>query len=91
MGKCSKCGKKILYNKYVIFKGRVLCNPCNIARLLKETTDKEKAKADRAAKKLLKPSKKAKKAAEKMGIDIEPAELKEDNDNEKAKDAENSE
>jgi len=83
MGKCSKCGKKILYNKYVIYEGRVLCTPCNVARLLKETEEKEAAKAKRAInRKLAKASKKAKKAAKEQGVDMDflAKPIKEDDD-----------
>lgn len=73
MGKCSKCGKKILYNRYVIYEGQVFCMPCRAAQLSKEAIDKEKAKAERAMKKLVKPSKKAKKAMEDKGVDSTPA------------------
>ena len=28
MGKCSKCGNKIEYNKYSIFRGKIYCLKC---------------------------------------------------------------
>jgi len=70
MGKCSKCGKKILYNKYVMYQGRVLCVPCNTAMKKEIALLKEKVKADKAMKKLLRPSRKAKKAMEDEGITV---------------------
>ena len=33
MGKCSNCGEKIRYNKFKMYRGKILCPDCYATRL----------------------------------------------------------
>ena len=46
MGKCSKCGKKILYNSYKVIEGIVYCLKCEPKPKVKMTFVIEKTVAD---------------------------------------------
>jgi len=85
MGKCSECGKKILYNKYKMYRGKVLCPECYNTRLERKAAKKAKLKRQAELVKITKPSKKAKKKAKEYGlttkIDLK-IDLKGDNENE---------
>jgi len=91
MGKCSICKKKILYNKYKMYRGKVLCPECYDTRLERKAAKKAEAKRQAELVKIVKPTKKAKKAAKKKGLDfgIIP-EMKFDDKNEEEKTAEDS-
>lgn len=67
MGKCSECGKKILYNKYKMYRGKILCLECYSTRLDRKTAEKAIRKAKAEEVKIITPSKKAKKKAKKLG------------------------
>lgn len=86
-----------MYNRYVIYKDKILCDVCNNARLTKEAARIKELRAVRKAKReaAVKPSKKAKKAAkgqelDLMTVDDNPEYTKEDVENEEGKTAENS-
>jgi uncharacterized Zn finger protein (UPF0148 family) len=36
MGKCTKCGAKILYNKFKVYRGKVYCYKCYADRNKKQ-------------------------------------------------------
>jgi len=44
MGKCSVCGKKIEYNKFKTYRGKVQCYDCYDKRLDRKAAKKEAAK-----------------------------------------------
>jgi len=44
MGKCSECGKKIEYNKYKMYRGKVLCLECFSTRLERKAAKKAELK-----------------------------------------------
>jgi len=44
MGKCSNCGKKIEYNKFKWYRGKILCYECYDTRLERKKAKKEAAK-----------------------------------------------
>lgn len=44
MGKCSNCGAKILYNKFKMYRDKVLCNKCYDTRLERKKAKKKAAK-----------------------------------------------
>lgn len=68
MGKCSVCGKKIEYNKYKMYRDKVLCPECYDTRLERKAAKKAELKAKADAVKILTPTKKAKKKARKYGL-----------------------
>lgn len=70
MGKCSVCGKKIQYNQYKMYRGKVLCPECYDTRLERKAAKKAELKMKAEAVKIVTPSKKAKKAAKKKGVDL---------------------
>lgn len=70
MGKCSVCGKKILYNKYKMYRGKVLCSECYSTRLKRKAAKKAERKRQAALTKIVTPTKKAKKAAKKKGLTL---------------------
>ena len=105
MGKCSECGKKILYNKYKMYRGEVLCPECYDSRLERKAAKKaERKRLAKEARALITPTKKAKKDMKKKGItneetgDFMPIEdekkhkkwAKEDNEDDTAKTSEDS-
>lgn len=47
MGKCSKCGKRIRYNQFKRYRGKILCYECYDTRL-----ERKKARQEKAEKKL---------------------------------------
>ena len=71
MGKCNVCGKKILYNKYKMYRGKVLCPECYDTRLERKAAKRAEAKARAEEVKIVTPTKKARKAAKKEGIKLE--------------------
>ena len=83
MGKCSNCGKKILYNKYRMYRGKVLCPECYDTRLERKAAKRAERKRQAELVKIATPTKKAKKTAKKKGIDFGV-------DNEEGKTAEDS-
>lgn len=79
MGKCSKCGKKIEYNRYKKVNGIVYCNKCaekQIAETLFNTVKESKVAFDKfeadmkEVSRIVKPSSKAEEAGERPGIVI---------------------
>ena len=68
MGKCSICGKKILYNKYKMYRGKVLCQECYSTRLERKAA--AIAERNRLAEevKIVTPKKKTKKGRKKYEI-----------------------
>lgn len=69
MGKCDNCEKKILYNKYKRYRKQILCIECYNTRLERKAAKKAEQQAQaEAAKILISPRKKAKKALKKQGI-----------------------
>lgn len=48
--KCEKCGKKIQYNQYVVYHGKVCCPECHMKILTEEIAKEEKLKVEIAAK-----------------------------------------
>ena len=73
MGKCSVCGKKILYNKYKMYRGKVLCPECYSTRLERKAARKAelKRKAEEVRMQMATPTKKARKKAKKLGVILE--------------------
>lgn len=41
MGKCSNCGKKIEYNQFKRYRGKILCKECYATRLERKRQKKE--------------------------------------------------
>lgn len=41
MGKCNNCKKKIEYNQFKRYRGKVLCKPCYKTRLIRKKAKKE--------------------------------------------------
>lgn len=75
MGSCLNCGKKILYNSYKRYRGKVLCPECYNTRLERKEAKKVelKKRAEELSADLVKistPRKKAKKAMQKQGLTI---------------------
>ena len=68
MGKCSECGKKIEYNKYKMYRGKVLCLECFSTRLERKAAKKAELKRQAELVKIVTPRKRAKKKAEKLGV-----------------------
>jgi len=77
MGKCSKCGNKIEYNRFKIYKDKKYCLKCSAAVKLKRKRRKK-------AKELVEPAEKAKEAMKEQGLDYNPFNetIKEDEVNE---------
>lgn len=93
MGKCSVCKKKIMYNKYKMYRGKILCPECYNTRLDRKAAKKAEVKARAEAIKIVAPSKKAKKSAKRQGIDfgVIPEELHNgDSENDTEKETEDS-
>lgn len=65
MGKCNLCGKKIEYNKFKRYRGKVLCYACYDTRL-----ERKKAKKE-AVEKTVEPTEKAKEELKESGIDLD--------------------
>ena len=40
MGKCSNCGEKIRYNKFKMYRGKILCPDCYATRLERKKQNK---------------------------------------------------
>ncbi|GAG61769.1 unnamed protein product [marine sediment metagenome] len=85
MGKCSECGKKIEYNKYKMYRGKVLCLECYSTRLKRKAEAKAERKRQAELVKIATPSRKTKKKAKKSydipkfyGGDDEPEDKAED-------------
>ena len=70
MGKCSNCRKKILYNKYKMYRGKVLCPECYDTRLERKAAKKVERKRQAELVKIVTPSKRVKKKAKKQGLDF---------------------
>ena len=70
MGSCNNCKKKILYNKYKRYRNKILCPECYDTRLERKAAKKAALKMKAEAVKIVTPSKKAKKAAKKKGLDL---------------------
>lgn len=68
MGKCEICKKKIMYNKYKKYRGKVLCLECYSTRLERKAA--KKVIRRRKARKIVVPTEKAEKAIEDMGITL---------------------
>lgn len=68
MGKCSICGKEILYNKYKMYRGKVLCQECYSTRLERKKAAKAERKRQAELVKIVKPTKRAKKSMRKKGL-----------------------
>jgi len=70
MGKCNNCKRKILYNKYKMYRGKVLCPECYSTRLVRKA--EERAERNRQAElvKIVTPSRRARKAAKKQGVTL---------------------
>jgi len=73
MGKCNNCKRKILYNKYKMYRGKVLCPECYGTRLVRKA--EERAERNRQAElvKIVTPSRRAKKASKKKGVTFNPS------------------
>ncbi len=91
MGKCNVCGKKILYNKYKMYRGKILCPECYDTRLERKAARKAelKAKAEEMQK-IIAPRKKSKKASKKLGAIIEDMPILGNVENDEGKTAEDS-
>lgn len=87
MGKCSVCGKKILYNKYKMYRGKVLCQECYNTRLERKAAAIAERKRLAEEVKIVAPKKKSKKSRKKNKI---PELYGGDSENETAKTAEDS-
>ena len=70
MGKCSVCGEKILYNKYKMYRGKVLCPDCYSTRLERKAAKKAELQQLAEMNKIVTPTKKAKKKAKKLGLTV---------------------
>ena len=70
MGTCNNCKKKIMYNKYKRYRGKILCVECYNTRLERKAAKKAEIKAKAEAVKIRAPRKKAKKAPKNMGLTI---------------------
>jgi len=70
MGKCSNCGKKIKYNKFKRYRGKILCYACYDTRL-----ERKKAKKEEAAKTIAEPTEEEKEEFKKYGIKSEELKL----------------
>jgi len=70
MGSCLNCGKKILYNSYKRYRGKVLCPECYNTRLERKEAKKVELKKLADLVKISTPRKKAKKAMQKQGLTI---------------------
>jgi len=84
MGKCSNCRKKILYNKYKMYRGKVLCPECYDTRLERKAAKKAERKRQAELVKIVKPTRKAKKKVRKQGIDFAILDDVTENEEEKA-------
>ena len=69
MGKCSVCGKKILYNKYKMYRGKVLCQECYNTRLERKAAAIAERKRKAEEIKIVTPKKKSKRAMKKYGVE----------------------
>ena len=56
MGKCSNCGVKIQYNKFKMYRGKVLCYECYGTRLARKKQKKLEAEAKLAVEDIKKTS-----------------------------------
>lgn len=72
MGKCSVCKKKILYNKYKMYRGKILCMECYSTRLERKAAKIAERKRQAESVKIVKPSKKARKNAKDLRDEIIP-------------------
>jgi len=70
MGQCSICKKKILYNKYKMYRGKVLCSECYSTRLKRKAAKRAERKRQAELTKIVTPTKKAKKKAKKAKLNL---------------------
>jgi len=70
MGKCSVCGKKIMYNKYKMYRGKVLCPGCYDTRLERKAAERAERSRQAELVKIVTPSRRARKAAKKQGVTL---------------------
>lgn len=88
MGKCNNCGKKIEYNRYKMYRGKVLCPECYDTRLERKAAKKAELKKQAELIKIVTPKRKARKRAKKLGVttDVIP-DIYGGNDESKAEDS----
>jgi len=73
MVKCSVCGKKIEYNKFKRYRGKIQCRDCYDKRL-----ERKKAKKEAAEAKIKEDAKKVAAELEKAVKNLEPMDLTEE-------------